>query len=260
MSKCPGKVPLLAPAKPRISDDFTQGFQSAGVILPVMNETWALQTTIDILESEVEIVEYLLITCERTFEASVRLCQELCARDASRFKCLEQSLPFLGGAIREGFARAKSSHVVMMASDLETDPHTVRSLVELSKQHPAAIVTASRWLRGAEFEGYNRFKLAANYLFQKLFSRLYGVRLTDMTYGFRIFPTALVRQIKWQELKHPFLFETLVKPLRLGVPVLEVPSRWRARTEGVSQNSFWDNFAYWRVGLVGRFLPKEKIL
>jgi len=81
-----------------------------------------------------------------------------------------------------------------------------------------------------------------------------------MTFAYRIFPTKLVQAIQWDELRHPFLFETLVKPLKLGVPVTEISSRWRARMEGESQNSFFRNFVYFRTGLKTRFASRQSIL
>jgi hypothetical protein len=97
-------------------------------------------------------------------------------------------------------------------------------------------------------------------VFQKIFSVLYGVKLTDMTYGFRIFPTDLVKSIRWEELRHPFFFETLIKPLRLGIHVREIATPWKARVEGESQNTFLRNFAYFAPGFKTRFSPREKIL
>ena len=38
---------------------------------------------------------------------------------------------------------------------------------------------------------------------------IFLTKLSDMTYGFRIFPSNLIKEIKWQELKHPFLLETI---------------------------------------------------
>ncbi|MDP9441845.1 MAG: hypothetical protein M3P34_06665 [Actinomycetota bacterium] len=32
-----------------------------------------------------------------------------------------------------------------MATDLETDPKLVPRFIELAKEHPAAVITASRW-------------------------------------------------------------------------------------------------------------------
>ena len=62
--------------------------------------------------------------------------------------------------MREAFDLARGSHAVMMSSDLETDPALVQNFIRLSKQKPRAIITASRWMRGGGFEGYNPLKLA----------------------------------------------------------------------------------------------------
>jgi hypothetical protein len=43
----------------------------------------------------------------------------------------------------------------MMASDLETDPNLVRKLIDEEKQDPEIIVTATRWAKCGDFEGYN---------------------------------------------------------------------------------------------------------
>ena len=47
-------------------------------------------------------------------------------------------------------------------------------------------------------------------------------------------PTKLALAIEWEELRHPFNLESVVKPLRLGVPVTEIPSVWHPRIEGES--------------------------
>jgi hypothetical protein len=99
-----------------------------------------------------------------------------------------------------------------------------------------------------------------NWVFQRLFSLLYLTHLTDMTFGFRILPTTLVRSIQWEELRHAFNLESLIKPLRLGVPVTEIPAAWHPRTEGESQNPFARNFEYFRIGLKVRFAPRQTLL
>jgi hypothetical protein len=129
-----------------------------------------------------------------------------------------------------------------------------------AKLKPDSIVTATRWVKGGGFRGYNPLKLFLNKIFQSLFGLLYFTRLTDMTYGYRIFPNALLKQIDWKELRHPFLFETLVKPLRLGVRVSEVPTQWKARSEGESQNTFFRNFEYLRIGVKTRFASRQSLL
>jgi len=237
-------------------------FGGVTVLLPVMNETASLRETVVRARTACgdDIREILLLVSARTSAESLRVCEELVRRDSSRTRVHVQKLPFLGGALREGFGLASSSHVVLMASDLETEPEAVARMIELARREPGALITASRWARGGGFRGYHPVKLIANYVFQRFFSLLYGVSLSDMTYGFRLFPAHLMKSIRWEELRHPFLFETLVKPLRLGIPVREIATSWRARTEGESQNPFFRNFAYFGVGLRTRFMSRKRIL
>jgi uncharacterized protein (TIRG00374 family) len=240
----------------------TRAFESATVILPVINETVSLVETINVIlaSSKDDICEFLIVVCDKTTPESMAVINEL-QRDAKKkVVVLHQQLPFLGGAMRDAFERAQGSHTIMMASDLETDPVLVPRLIAEARQKPDAIITVSRWIAGGGFYQYSRIKLLANWIFQKIFSLLYATRLSDMTYGYRIFPTRLLAAIKWQELRHPFLFETVIKPLRLGVQVFEIPGVWKARTEGESQNTFTRNFAYFGIGLRTRFAARRDIL
>lgn len=238
-------------------------FKDATVILPVINETYSLMQTVDTIRNtcaEEDIREYLIVVCQRTTPESLEVCEQI--RQALGGKCRIhfQKLPFIGGAMQEAFAMARGSHTVMMSTDLETDPAVVQQFIQRAKENPAAIITASRWLKGGHFEGYNPVKLIANYLFQRLFSLLYWTHLTDLTYAFRIFPTVLLHAIAWEELKHPFFLETVIKPLRLGVTVVEIPTTWKSRTEGDSQNPFINNFAYFRIALRVRLYSAKQIL
>lgn len=238
-------------------------FESASIILPVINETTSLRQTADIILRDVKratIKELVIVVCKKTTPESLAAVDQMRQELEELVVVLHQQLPFLGGAMREAFAAARGSHVLMMASDLETDPNDVRRLLAEAEKHPAAIITASRWQGRGNFQGYSKVKLACNWLFQRFFSLLYATDLTDMTFAYRVFPTRLVQAIRWEELRHPFLFETLVKPLRLGVEVIEVPSVWRARVEGESQNTFFRNFAYFKTGLRARFVSREAIL
>jgi glycosyltransferase involved in cell wall biosynthesis len=237
-------------------------FESVTVVLPVVNETYSLVETVDSIlkTSKSELRELLIVVCDRTTPESLATIKSLSERLGDLVIVHRQKLKFLGGAMREAFDIARGSHTIMMASDLETDPALVPHLISEARSHPAAIVTVTRWRKEGGFENYSRVKLFANWIFQKLFSVLYGTTLSDMTYAYRIFPTKLLQAIEWEELRHPFLFETVIKPLRLGVQVIEIPGIWRARTEGESQNTFARNFEYFRIGLRVRFATAADIL
>lgn len=227
-----------------------------------MDETTSLEETVRVVLRDAgdRIEEILIVVCGRTSADSMATVERLRNSLGGLVRVHSQTLPFLGGAMREAFDLACGSHVLMMASDLETDPNAAGTMIESARLRPSAIVTATRWRAGGGFQGYPKVKLLCNWAFQRFFSMLYGVNLSDMTFAYRIFPAPLVRSIRWEELRHAFLFETLVKPLRLGVPVIEIPSGWKARTEGKSRNTFLLNFVYFRTGLKTRFASRQSIL
>jgi glycosyltransferase involved in cell wall biosynthesis len=240
----------------------THAFGAATVILPVVNETYSLAETVESIlkTSKADVRELLIVICDKTTPESRATIDGLSARLGDLVVVHRQKLKFLGGAMREAFDLARGTHTIMMASDLETDPALVPRLIAEARKNPSGIVTVTRWRDEGNFENYDELKLLANWIFQKLFSALYWTNLTDMTYAYRIFPTKLLQAIEWEELRHPFLFETMVKPLRLGVKVTEIPGIWRARTEGESQNTFFRNFEYFRIGLRVRFASAQSLL
>lgn len=239
-------------------------FESITIILPLVNETTSLEQTVDILLRDVkraDIKELFIVTCKKTTPEARAIAAKIQKNLGGDFVVVhEQTLPFLGGAIREAFDRSRGSHALLMATDLETDPKDAAAMIAESKKHPSAIITATRWKQGVDFHGYSKIKLVCNWIFQQFFSILYGTRLTDLTFAYRIFPTKLVQAIRWEDLRHSFLFETIIKPLRLGVEIVEVPSGWHARIEGESQNTFFRNFEYFNIGLRTRFASRNRVL
>jgi hypothetical protein len=207
-----------------------------------------------------KIREMIIVVCKKTIPESMAVIQKLQEQHGDFIVVLDQKLPFLGGALRDAFDICRGSHLIMMASDLETDPKYVGALVEAASKNPDSIVATSRWLEAGQFAGYSKIKLLCNWIFQRFFSVLYGTHLTDMTFGYRILPTKLVQSIRWEEVRHPFNLETIVKPLRLGVPATEISTSWHARIEGESQNPFFRNFEYFKIGLKTRFASRRSIL
>ena len=238
----------------------------ASVILPVVDETESLRETVRILlaENRSDIREILIVMGKITKPEARAAAESLVVQHPGLIFAKDQIKPFLGGAMQDAFGWAKGTHLLMMASDLETNPHDVRLIFAESKAGDWDIVTTTRWRGekgGAEaFEGYNPIKYLANWIFQKSFALLYGTALSDLTYGFRVFKIDWVKKIRWEELRHPLLLETMLKPLRLGAKVKEIPTTWKARVEGESHNPFWRNFLYFRIALKTRFRPERELL
>jgi hypothetical protein len=222
--------------------------------MPVMDETVSLRETVRIVmdENGADIHEVICVVSRFTTQPALAACGELEAAYPGIVWTRRQQLPYLGGALQDAFAWSTGSHILLMASDLETDPHTARPLIAEARKG-WDIVATTRWKDGGGFDGYNPVKYAANWLFQKTIGALYHTPLTDLTYGYRIWRTPVLRHHDWRELRHPFLLECLLRPLRAGASATEIPVFWKARQEGASHNPFWRNFLYFRIAFKVRF-------
>ena len=235
------------------------------VLIAAINETFSLEQTVRVIRetcSSVDVVEILLLLSpKKTTPECIKIAERIVAEKSGiPASIVWQRLPFAGGAYRDGFQAAKGGHAIMMSADLETPPEQVAKLVEMAKAHPASIVTMSRWMPGGGFSGYSKVKQVCNFIFQKIFSVLFWTRLSDLTYGYRIFPVELLNRIDWHELRHPFFLETSLVPLRLGVAFIELPVQWKPRQEAESQNTFLANFKYFKTAFRIRFTPWKKLL
>jgi glycosyltransferase involved in cell wall biosynthesis len=229
-------------------------------VITVLNETESLRETVEAVFALAadHVHEILLVIAPRTTEASRAVIRELADRYGACIRVHEQRRPFLGGALQEGFAESRGDYVLLMASDLETDPAVAPQMIETMKTGDWDIVATSRWVKGGGFRGYNPLKLVLNYLFQKFFRLLYHTNLTDLTFGYRLYRRSILEGIVWEELRHPFLLECLLKPLRRGARVTEVPCPWQPRKEGESANTFLRTFQYVRTAVKTRFVPVRR--
>jgi glycosyltransferase involved in cell wall biosynthesis len=230
-------------------------------IVPVLNETYSLKQTVDTvfrLAGE-HLKEVLIVVADKTSPTSMEIVQKLEKQYPGFIFVHKQNLPFLGGALQEAFCIAKGNYIMLMASDFETDPELIPDFIKTMKEGSWDIVASSRWIHGGSFQGYNRSKLLLNYFFQKFFRLLYGTVLTDLTFGYRLYRKSVLSGIVWQELRHPFLLECLIKPLRCGAKATEIPCKWNPRPEGTSANSFLQTFVYLRTAWKTRFLSQKSI-
>jgi hypothetical protein len=237
--------------------------QKFDIFLPVIDETFSLQKTIKIIEKEnPKLVSNYLIVLSKT-KSSIKskiIADKLKVKYRKKIKIIYQKEKFIGGALKAAINKIKSSHFILMASDLETDPSDVKRLISQSKKNPEKIITANRWLKSNSFKGYNIFKLILNRIFQFLFSFLFMVSLSDLTFAYRVYPTKLIKRFKLRESKHPILLETMLIPIKLDIKFIEIPSKWRSRREGNTNNTFLRNFLYIQAALRIFFSNKDNLV
>ena len=143
--------------------------QKFDVFLPVIDETFSLEQTIDIIERNCSalISKYLIVLSKtKSRQRSKNISYKLKLKYKKKIKIIFKKEKFIGGAIKIAIENTNSSHFILMASDLETNPYDVKTLTNKSLRFPEKIIVANRWLKKNSFNGYNPIKLVLNKLFQ----------------------------------------------------------------------------------------------
>ena len=139
---------------------------SVSIILPILNEINSLKKTIKILNKINVQKEYLIIYSERLTNNSVKKEIINLKKRNKNISYKSQLRPFVGGAIDLGIKLAKKNYIVIMASDLETNPNELKNMINVSKKNPKCIISADRWISQKGFYNYGMIKFLANFLFQ----------------------------------------------------------------------------------------------
>lgn len=239
-------------------------FEKATVLIPATDETYTLEKTIRTIAdtcNKDDIEEFLIIICDRTTEKcrnTISSFDSSCNGIAVRTE--KQDLPGLGGALIYGMHNAAGSHIITMPADGGIDLDAPARMIELAKKNPSSIITTSRWLKDCRFEGYNKTRLFFNYLAQIFLRILFRQKMTDMTNPSQTAPKKIYDNIIWDSTDYNLMLEMVLKPIRMGVKFIEIPTNCHERTEGQSGNSFMKTFAYLGTALKIRFTPKRKFL
>jgi len=220
---------------------------SLSIIIPIMNEINSLKKTIKIIEKTKIKKEYLIIYSNQFTPLNI---QKEIFRLKKRYKHLShypQKRSFVGGAIDLGIKNAKKKYLAIMAADLETNPHELKNMIEMSKKNPNSIISADRWISKKGFSDYGLIKFLANFFFQKLIKIFFNYEILDFTFAYRIYPKKALRGYRINELRHGFALEMLLKPIKNGFKVVTVPAKWKKRVEGNSSITLQSYFSYLRV-------------
>jgi dolichol-phosphate mannosyltransferase len=187
--------------------------------------------------------EILIVVHPKSSRECLSLCDEL-GRESDIRIIIQGPHSGIGWAYREAIPYVSGTHTLIMSSDLETNPADAAALVNKAQETGADILCASRWVRGGGFSGYSPLKLVLNFGYNLIFRALYRTSIHDITFGYKLIRTEVLRGVQWEYGTHEFCAELLLRPLRMGYTAAEVPTRWIKRPEGDSKMTFMRNFRF----------------
>ena len=145
-----------------------------------------------------------------------------------------------GMAIRTGLQHADGDIILIQDADLEYDPSELPRLIEPIASGAAAVVYGSRFLGTIrEMKLPNRI---GNILLAGMVSLLYGQRITDEATAYKVFRREVIKDLPLTCRRFEFCPEVTAKVLRRGIPIMELPVTFQARTWEEGKKIGWRDF------------------
>ena len=227
------------------------------IVICAVDETFSLERTFSKLDAYGEANEFLFVLAKNCSDGCLATVERLCARPDCRW--MYQPGVGFGDAIQAAIREVKGTHMVVWSADEATDIASFPEMLRLSKENPEAVVKISRFLHPEGFADYGQLKKLLNKISQRCFGLLYHSDLTEFTNPTQIAPVALYRSIRWERSGFEFTTEMVFKPLRLGIPFFEVPTKNVKREEGRSHRSTLAVLCYYYMILKIRLIDLKKL-
>jgi dolichol-phosphate mannosyltransferase len=159
----------------------------------------------------------------------------------------------LGGAVVEGFQRARGEWIVVMDGDLQHPPEVVGALVDAGVRDGSDLVVASRYTQGGSRDGlagaYRRLVSRGATLATKIFFYTSLTQVSDPLSGFFAVRATSLDVAELQPHGYKIMLELLVRN-RPG-RVTEVPFTFEARQAGASKAGLAEGVRFLRhLGLL----------
>ncbi len=215
-------------------------------VLPAFHETETLVELVGQLRDLLgpDLHEVRVVVSPKSPPETLAACERARALFSPLHVMVQRRFPGVGFAYREGIAAAEGDLLLLMDTDGEFDPETVPKLLGRWRETGADLVVGSRFAPGGGVEGYDPAKYVLNRTYQLLFRLLYRTRIHDLTFGFKLGRTEVLRSLPLTSQFQEIGAEVTLRCLKGGFRVEEVPTVWRARTAGASTNPLRRNLKY----------------
>lgn len=152
-----------------------------------------------------------------------------------------------GSAIRAALNLAQSDILVFMDADGSPDPHDIPRLVKPVADGEVDLCVGSRFLGGSEelaVDVNQLFRSVGNISMNIAINKRFGVRLSDTLNGYRAIRRDVALKLGLTENRHTIEHEMVIRTLRMGFKVKNIPVHEFTRKHGRSHIRIWREWPY----------------
>jgi dolichol-phosphate mannosyltransferase len=147
--------------------------------------------------------------------------------------------PGVLNALKSGLSASTAPFVVVMMADGSDDPACIDRMLQQAALG-AVVVSGSRYMAGGRQLGGPPLKRSLSRAGGLSLHWLAGVGTHDATNNFRLYSRQLLDAVTIESTAgFELALELTVKAHRLRLPIAEVPTTWRDRTQGQSRFQLW---------------------
>ena len=213
-------------------------FRKLSIFFPMWNEQAYIERAIRYSKEECEllcergqILDYeLIIVDDASTDNTPAMADALAAADPHVVVVHHPVNRKLGGSIKTGFATATGDLVLYSDADLPFDMTEIHRAIRLLRNYEAHIVSAYRLDRTPE--GRNR--AIYTFFYNILIRSLFGVRLRDINFAFKLCRTSIFEHIQLQSEGSFIDAELIISAKKLGFDVVQFGTDYFPRTRGES--------------------------
>jgi glycosyltransferase involved in cell wall biosynthesis len=214
-----------------------QPYPRISVVIPTRNEVENLQ---HVLPNIPEVVSEVILVDGHSTDGTIEEAQRL----MPDIRVIKQVNKGKGDALRLGFAACTGDIIVMIDADGSTDPREIPLFID-ALMTGNDFAKGSRFIKGGGSHDITPLRSLGNYGLSQLVNLLFGVRYSDLCYGYNAFWKYCLDYIQVD--CDGFEVETLIniRVHKAHLKIAEVPSIERPRLFGQSNlRTFRDG---WRV-------------
>ncbi|MBM3461740.1 MAG: glycosyltransferase [Armatimonadetes bacterium] len=151
--------------------------------------------------------------------------------ESSGARVYQQRARGYANAFREGIVECRGRFTVTMDADLSHDPGTLRVLWR--ERETADLVVGSRYMQGSRAD-MTPFRRGLSHFMNGVFRAVLRVPVRDLSSGYRLYRTAMLRSLPLEGRDFEILVEALVRTWLSGWDVRELPIYYKPRGAGAS--------------------------